>query len=46
MTRPVELDTVDWYKASFESTVSEYEGLWLKNGVYHDKQDFTRRQKV
>ncbi len=27
-----ELDDIDWYKANFESAVSEQEGLWLKNG--------------
>ena len=27
-----ELDTIDRYKADFENTVSENEGLWLKNG--------------
>ncbi|MCM1154288.1 MAG: hypothetical protein NC392_02910 [Roseburia sp.] len=27
-----ELDTIDWYRANFESTVSENEGLWLKEG--------------
>ncbi|MCI9173747.1 MAG: extracellular solute-binding protein [Lachnospiraceae bacterium] len=27
-----ELDDIDWYKADFESAVSEQEGLWLKNG--------------
>jgi putative aldouronate transport system substrate-binding protein len=27
-----ELDTIDRYKSDFENTVSEQEGLWLKNG--------------
>ena len=27
-----ELDIIDQYKADFESTVSENEGLWIKNG--------------
>lgn len=27
-----ELDTIDRYKADFESTVSEQEGLWIKEG--------------
>ncbi len=27
-----ELDTIDRYKADFESAVAEQEGLWLKNG--------------
>lgn len=27
-----ELDDIDWYKSDFETTVSEQEGLWLKNG--------------
>lgn len=27
-----ELETIDQYKADFESTVAEQEGLWLKNG--------------
>ena len=27
-----ELDVIDRYKADFESTVSEQEGLWIKNG--------------
>lgn len=33
-----ELDTIDWYKANFESTVSENEGLWLKNGGPTDEE--------
>lgn len=28
----MELDTIDWYKGNFESMVSEYEGLWLRDG--------------
>jgi putative aldouronate transport system substrate-binding protein len=27
-----ELDTIDQYKTDFENTVSEQEGLWLKEG--------------
>ena len=27
-----ELDTIDMYKTDFENTVSEQEGLWLKDG--------------
>lgn len=27
-----ELDDLDWYRGSFESAVSEQEGLWIKNG--------------
>lgn len=27
-----ELDTIDWYKADFESAVSEQEALWIQNG--------------
>ena len=27
-----ELDTIDWYKANFESAVSEQEGLWIRDG--------------
>ena len=27
-----ELDDIDWYRADFESAVSEQEGLWIKNG--------------
>ncbi|MCM1174830.1 MAG: extracellular solute-binding protein [Blautia sp.] len=33
-----ELDTIDWYKANFESTVSENEGLWIKNGGPTDEE--------
>ena len=33
-----ELDDIDWYKADFESTVSEQEGLWLKNGGPTDEE--------
>lgn len=45
MTYPVdcvytgrELDTIDWYKANFQDTVSENEGLWLKNGGPTDEE--------
>ena len=33
-----ELDTIDWYKANFQDTVSENEGLWLKNGGPTDEE--------
>lgn len=33
-----ELDTIDYYKTDFENTVSEQEGLWLKNGGPDDKE--------
>ncbi len=33
-----ELDDIDWYKADFESAVSEQEGLWLKNGGPTDEE--------
>ena len=33
-----ELDTIDWYRTNFESTVKEYEGLWLKNGGPTDEE--------
>ncbi len=33
-----ELDDIDWYKADFESAVSEQEGLWLKNGGPDDAE--------
>lgn len=33
-----ELDDIDWYKANFENTVSEQEGLWLKNGGPTDEE--------
>lgn len=33
-----ELDTIDWYKANFESTVAENEGLWIKNGGPTDQE--------
>lgn len=33
-----ELDDIDWYKADFESTVAEQEGLWLKNGGPTDEE--------
>lgn len=33
-----ELDDIDWYKSNFETTVSEYEGLWLKNGGPTDEE--------
>lgn len=33
-----ELDDIDWYKANFESAVSEQEGLWLKNGGPTDEE--------
>jgi len=33
-----ELDTIDRYKADFESMVSEQEGLWIKNGGPTDKE--------
>lgn len=33
-----ELDTIDWYKASFESMVKEQEGLWLKEGGPTDEE--------
>lgn len=33
-----ELDTIDWYKANFENTVAENEGLWLKNGGPTDQE--------
>ena len=33
-----ELDTIDMYKADFESIVAEQEGLWLKEGGPYDKE--------
>lgn len=33
-----ELDTIDMYKADFESTVAEQEGLWLKEGGPSDSE--------
>ncbi|MCI8570450.1 MAG: extracellular solute-binding protein [Lachnospiraceae bacterium] len=33
-----ELDDIDWYRADFESAVSEQEGLWLKNGGPTDEE--------
>ena len=33
-----ELDTIDMYKPDFESTVSEQEGLWLKEGGPSDAE--------
>ena len=33
-----ELDDIDWYKKDFESTVSEQEGLWIKNGGPTDEE--------
>lgn len=33
-----ELDTIDMYKTDFENTVSEQEGLWLKNGGPSDEE--------
>lgn len=33
-----ELDTIDQYKPSFESTVAEQEGLWIKNGGPTDEE--------
>lgn len=33
-----ELDTIDMYKADFESIVAEQEGLWLKEGGPSDKE--------
>ena len=33
-----ELDIIDQYKADFESTVSEREGLWLKDGGLTDDE--------
>ncbi|MCR5153983.1 MAG: extracellular solute-binding protein [Lachnospiraceae bacterium] len=33
-----ELDTIDRYKQIFESTVSEQEGIWLKNGGPTDEE--------
>ena len=33
-----ELETIDRYKADFESAVSEQEGLWIKNGGPTDEE--------
>ena len=33
-----ELDTIDWYKANFESAVSEQEGLWIRDGGPTDEE--------
>ncbi len=33
-----ELDDIDWYKADFETTVREQEGLWIKNGGPTDEE--------
>ncbi len=33
-----ELDDIDWYKADFETTVKEQEGLWIKNGGPTDEE--------
>lgn len=33
-----ELDTIDRYKTDFENTVSEQEGLWIKNGGPTDEE--------
>ncbi len=33
-----ELDDIDWYRANFESAVSEQEGLWIKNGGPTDEE--------
>ena len=33
-----ELDDIDWYRADFESAVSEQEGLWIKNGGPTDEE--------
>ena len=33
-----ELDTIDQYKTDFENTVSEQEGLWLKEGGPTDEE--------
>ncbi len=33
-----ELDTIDMYQTDFENTVSEYEGLWLKDGGPTDEE--------
>ncbi len=33
-----ELDDIDWYKADFEATVKEQEGLWIKNGGPTDEE--------
>lgn len=33
-----ELDTIDMYKTDFENTVSEQEGLWLKDGGPTDEE--------
>ena len=33
-----ELDDIDWYKANFESTVAEQEGLWIRDGGPTDEE--------
>lgn len=41
-----ELDTVDRYKSDFEKTVSEQEGLWIKNGGPTDDEWAAYKQKL
>lgn len=41
-----ELDVIDRYKPDFESTVSEQEGLWLKNGAPTDAEWDAYKKKL
>ena len=41
-----ELDTIDRYRADFETTVSEQEGLWIKNGGPSDEEWAAYKQKL
>lgn len=41
-----ELETIDQYKADFESMVSEQEGLWLKEGAPTDAEWEAYKEKL
>ena len=41
-----ELDTIDRYRTDFENTVSEQEGLWIKNGGPTDAEWDAYKQKL
>ena len=34
----MEMETIDWHKTDFETTVKEQEGLWIKEGGPTDEE--------
>ncbi len=42
----MEMETLDWHKADFESAVREQEGLWIKEGGPTDAEWEAYKQRL